>query len=200
MINEVLRLSTEEEGEPLLWLADTYDTIPDYNPTSPGAQGTLSPIDSNWRSPFIGSSVEEVAAFISATPKPPKPLNKLFFAVLQKERFEQSKQILIYKIREVGKADDRKLMLHSATCPAHLAGHFLCKYDRYHYFWNQAVEHQGLYYGHGYPWDDDDIMKDLWTLVVVDDFPIEVCVLFLPHNENHESQKANNIHRPSTKS
>jgi hypothetical protein len=198
MINEALRMDMEEQGEPLLWLADTYDTIPDYDPASPGAQGTLGPVDSNWRSPFIGSSVEEVASFIRATPKPTKPLSKLFFAVLQKERFEQSKQILIYKILDVAGAGDGSFKLQSVPCPVHLAGYFLCSYDRY--FWKQAVEHQGLYYSHGYLWGDDDIMRDLWALVVVDDFPIQVRVLSLATNMPSRTKNANSIHRRSTKS
>ena len=66
MINEVLRLNTERMGEPYIWLADTYDSIPDYNPEDPGTQGTLGPIDSNWRSPFVDSTVAEVAAFVHA--------------------------------------------------------------------------------------------------------------------------------------
>jgi hypothetical protein len=62
MIKEVLRLSREEHGGSYLWLADTYDTLPDYNPDNPGAEGTLALVDPNWRSPFVGSSVEAVAA------------------------------------------------------------------------------------------------------------------------------------------
>jgi hypothetical protein len=62
MIKEVLRLSREEHRGSYLWLADTYDTLPDYNPDNPGAEGTLALVDPNWRSPFVGSSVEAVAA------------------------------------------------------------------------------------------------------------------------------------------
>lgn len=62
-ISEILRANEEKAGK-YLWLADTYDTIPDYSPTELGLQGTLGPIDSNWRSPFVGFSVEAAAAFI----------------------------------------------------------------------------------------------------------------------------------------
>lgn len=91
MINEVLHLSREEHGASLLWLADTYDTLPDYDPDNPGAEGTLAPVDPNWRSPFVGSSVEEVTAFIRAAPKPPKPLCKRFFAVLKRSASSKAK-------------------------------------------------------------------------------------------------------------
>jgi hypothetical protein len=70
-------MNIEEAEEPILWLADTYDTIPDYNLATPAAQGTKS-VHDKWHSPFIGSSAEEVAAFIQATPKPPKLLSKQF--------------------------------------------------------------------------------------------------------------------------
>jgi hypothetical protein len=107
MINEVLRLSVEDEGASYLWLADRSDTLPNYDPDNPGAEGTLGLLDINWRSPFVGSSVEDVAAFVRAAPKPPKPLSKLFFVVLRKELFEQSKQAFIYKILDVeGRKDD----------------------------------------------------------------------------------------------
>jgi hypothetical protein len=32
MINEALRLSKEEQGSSILWLADRYDTLPNYDP------------------------------------------------------------------------------------------------------------------------------------------------------------------------
>ena len=170
MINEVLRLNTERMGEPYLWLADTYDSIPDYNPEDPGTQGTLGPIDSNWRSPFVGSTVAKVAAFVHATPRPPKPLSKRFFAVLQKERYEQSKQLLIYRILAVQGEDGPKLELTSVPCPGHLVSFFFFSWDKY--FWDRAVEYQGLYYGHGYHWNEDE--NDLMALFVLDEFPIKV--------------------------
>lgn len=153
-----------------MWLADTHDSIPDYDPQDPSAQGTIGPIDSNWRSPFIGCTVEEVAAFIQATPKPPKSLGKRFFAVLQKDLYEQSKQLLIYKILDAEDDDSAKLTVQSVPCPAHLVGYFFMSYDRY--FWDKAVKYQGLFYGHGYHWDEDD--SDLTALIVLDEFPIEV--------------------------
>jgi hypothetical protein len=135
MINEALRLSAEEEGDSYLWLADTYDTLPDYNPENPGAEGTLIPVDGGWRSPFVGSSVETVAAFIRAAPKPPKPLCKTFFAVLRKEQFEQSKQLTVYKILDVEGATEDEIKLQSVPCPAHLVGYFFTSFDRYPMSW-----------------------------------------------------------------
>jgi hypothetical protein len=134
MINEALRLSTKEEEESYLWLADTYDTISDYNPENPGAEGTLGPIDSDWRSPFVGSSVEEVAAFIRAAPKP--PMCRRFFAVLRNEQFEQSKQLLIYKILDVEGGNDDEIKLQSVPCPAYLVGYFFTSFDRYLTLWD----------------------------------------------------------------
>lgn len=176
-INEALRLSTEEEGEPYLWLADTYDTIPDYNPESPGSQGTLGPIGSDWRSPFVGSSVEEVAAFIQVAPKPPKPLCKRFFAVLRKEQFVQSKQLLIYKIVDIEDDSGGGIELQSVPCPVYLTGYFFMSYDRYPSIWEQAVREQGLYFGAGAHWPDDcGEGFDLVALLVLDEFPMEVCI------------------------
>jgi hypothetical protein len=43
-----------------------------------------------------------VANFIRNAPKPPKPLCKRFFAVLQKERFERSGELLVCKILPEG--------------------------------------------------------------------------------------------------
>lgn len=64
MINEVLRQAAREEGASYLWLADRYDTLPDYDPDNPGAEGTLGLLDSNWRSPFVDSGIMEVATFV----------------------------------------------------------------------------------------------------------------------------------------
>jgi hypothetical protein len=181
MINEVIRSNAEEEGEPYLWLADTYDTLPDYDPDNPAADGTLGPVDSNWRSPFVGSSVEEVAAFIKVAPKPPKPLCKRFFAVLRKEQFEQNKQLLIYKILDTEEGSGGEIKLQSVPCPAHLAGFFYTSRDRYPMSWDKAVERQELFWGVGPHWEDDcGESIDLFALILLDDFPIEVRIHHLP--------------------
>lgn len=178
-LNEILRINTEETEEPILWLADTYDTLPDHNPADPAAKGTQS-VPDDWLSPFIGSSVEEVATFIQATPKPPKPLSKQFFAVLQKEQYEQSKQLLIYHIPEKAGDDAGKSKLQSVPCPIHLAGVFFYDFDRHD--WNRAVREQALYYGEGATWSDDDESNQLMALIVLDDIPTSVCKTLLACN------------------
>lgn len=135
-LNEILRVNIEETEEPILWLADTYDTIPDHSPKDPAAKGTLS-VQDDWFSPFIESSVEDVATSIQSTPKPPKPLSKRFFAVLRKELYEQNKQVLIYHIAEKMRENADGSELQSVPCPVHLAGVFFYGFDRHN--WKRAV-------------------------------------------------------------
>jgi hypothetical protein len=68
--------------------------------------GIAAPIDPGWQSPFIGQSIADAANFIRNAPKPPKPLCRRFFAVLQKDRFEQTGKLLICKILPEGGEDD----------------------------------------------------------------------------------------------
>lgn len=83
-------------GDHTIWLADNYDNLPDYKGyTEPG---TVS-VDSSWRSPFIGKTIPDVVAIIRGAPKPPKPLNRRFCAVLNKETFDEG-LILICKSLE----------------------------------------------------------------------------------------------------
>ena len=82
---------------PCLWLADYHENLPDYRPNY-NTLGTKPPIDSAWQSPFVGKSIADVANFVRNTPKPPKPLSRRFFAVLQKDFFEQSDMMLICRI------------------------------------------------------------------------------------------------------
>jgi hypothetical protein len=88
-----------------IWLADTYENLPDVRPTY-RLQGISWPISSSWRSPFIGKSIEDAVNFIRNAPKPPKPLNKTWFAVMQRERFENSGELLVCKILPVGGEPD----------------------------------------------------------------------------------------------
>ena len=66
---------------------------------------------------------------------------------------------------------------------------FFFSWDKY--FWDRAVEYQGLYYGHGYHWNEDE--NDLMALFVLDEFPIKVRISsVLPHgngarNAMHDS-------------
>lgn len=163
-------MNTEVTDEPYLWLADAYNTLPDWDPNDP-SEGTRSPLNENWRSPFIGSSVESVAAFIQAAGKPPKPLCKQFFAVLQNEQFERDKQLLIYKIIDDTDGADSEIKLQSVPCPVHLASYFFLSYDRCH--WDRAVKDQALYYGEGARWDDDSPGSQVMALIVLDEVQYE---------------------------
>lgn len=63
---------------------------------------TKCPIASDWRSPFVGKSIEDAANFVRNAPKPPKPLNKTWFAVMEKEDSEEGIVITLCKILSVG--------------------------------------------------------------------------------------------------
>jgi hypothetical protein len=117
--------------------------------------------------------MQEVAAFIGAAPKPPKPLCKRFFAVLQKEQYENSKQVLIYKILDDSGDGGIERSLQTVPCPATLAGFFFFRFDRY--YWDRAVEEQALWFNEGAYWSDDDGDNQVYALVVLDHFPTEVC-------------------------
>ena len=97
-----------------LWLADTYEGLPDFQ-VGARPESTSPPIDSDWKSPFIGKSIEDAANFVRNTPKPPKPLNRTWFAVLQKELFKESRELLICKILPVGGESDLEENEEDAT-------------------------------------------------------------------------------------
>ena len=78
-------------------MADAYSNLPDYRPNY-CVDGTENPISEDWRSQFIGMSIEDAANFIRNAPKPPKPLCKRFFAILQKDSFDQNITMHICKI------------------------------------------------------------------------------------------------------
>ena len=82
-------------------MADSYDNLPDYRPNYK-IYGNKSPVDLDWQSPFVGKSISEVANFVRNIPKPPKPLCKEMFAVLQKDRFEKIGKLLLCRIFPVG--------------------------------------------------------------------------------------------------
>jgi hypothetical protein len=128
-------------------------------------------VNSDWRSPFVGSSLQEIVAFIKAVPKPSKPLCKRFFAVLQKEQYEQNKQLSIYKILD-GSEDESERKLQVVPCPAHYAGLFFVSYDRY--YWDEAVEAKALYFNEGFPWDEDDGGNQVMALIALDEIPTDV--------------------------
>lgn len=162
----------EITDEPYLWLADTYDTIPDYDPSNP-PEGTPSTVSSAWRSPFIGASLQDIAAFIVTAPKPPKPLCKEYFAVLEKQRYEQDKKLLIYKNMEPSTEIQGEIKLQSVPCPVDMAGHFFISFHRDH--WKYAVRDQAFYYGDGRRWNNYNPSDQVMALFVLDEMPKAVC-------------------------
>lgn len=54
-------------------------------------------VDENWRSPFLGSSLDDVAQFIKDIDIATKAVNRNYFAVLQEGSDEQSCKVLICK-------------------------------------------------------------------------------------------------------
>lgn len=101
IINEILDDNLEVASEAHLWLADSYNSLPDYRQNYEIC-GNKSPVNPDWQSPFIGKSIEEAANFVRNAPKPPKPLCKELFAVLQKDRFQRSGELLFCRIFPVG--------------------------------------------------------------------------------------------------
>jgi hypothetical protein len=55
-------------------------------------------MDEGWKSPFAGKSIEDAANFIRNTPKPPKPLCKTYFAVMEEELYEEHRLLEVCKI------------------------------------------------------------------------------------------------------
>jgi hypothetical protein len=56
-IRQVIDDNIVDIGHSIIWLADTYDTIPnfDFHPLTPGVEATIADeIADDWRSPFIG--------------------------------------------------------------------------------------------------------------------------------------------------
>ena len=95
MINELQR-NHEDTSDWHLWLADDYNNLPDF--TGMWVEGTHQPIDARWRSPGLGASMEEVVEFIQSIPKPPKSVSKMYFVMLDPQRYEQFDEVLVCKI------------------------------------------------------------------------------------------------------
>ena len=87
----------------MIVLADRYDSLPDWGEYDGDGTGTKPTVADTWRSPFIGKTLLEVASWIRHIPKPPKQINKTYFAVLQKEMYERDGQILMCRIRGNGR-------------------------------------------------------------------------------------------------
>ncbi|KAL1585713.1 hypothetical protein WHR41_05936 [Cladosporium halotolerans] len=133
-INKVLRDNSDNTGAQYLWLADTHDSLHDYDGLT--HEGTSSPIDPAWRSPFVGKTPADVTAFIRNTPKPPKPLCKAYYALLQKDLYEERGYLLICKVIE-GKRDPETIPIEGKE-----AGLFFVAFEREE--WDECHEKQKL--------------------------------------------------------
>ncbi len=87
-----------------LWLATkNYDDAPQKHPDH-GVEGTKAPIDDSFTSPFVGESVEDVAAFLKKAPVT-VGLERCFFAVLD-NRTEKDGSVVMCRIGDTeGKGD-----------------------------------------------------------------------------------------------
>jgi hypothetical protein len=89
MINQILEWNYEQ-SDSIVWPADTYDTLPDYDGEGPMPQIQF-PLPPDWRSPFVGKSVPEAVAFMRNAPKPPKPLNTRYCAILTQASLDENR-------------------------------------------------------------------------------------------------------------
>ena len=124
-------------GRSGIWLADNedYESLPDFDgPVF--IEGTKPTVEAAWQSPFIGKSLAEAVEWVRGIPKPPKPVCKVFFVVLQKDRFEQSGEVLICKIKD--KSEPQTL-----PCDANHIAAFRAAYQRDN--WQEDYEEQIKY-------------------------------------------------------
>lgn len=133
-INKVLRDNSDNTGAQYLWLADTYDSLHDYDGLT--HEGTSSPIDPAWRSPFVGKTPADAIAFIRNAPKPPKPLCKAYCALLQKALYEEKGYLLMCKAIE-GKRDPETIPVEGKE-----AGLFFVAFEREE--WDECHQKQKL--------------------------------------------------------
>lgn len=107
-----------------LWLADTYDNLP--NNTDEALSGYGS-VEADWRSSFIGQTVEDAIAWIRAIPKPGKVTTRTFCAVIKRELFEKSGDVLICKTpnEAVGRTE-----IETIPCSASAIGTFYHGFPR----------------------------------------------------------------------
>jgi hypothetical protein len=108
-------------------VSDTYDSLTDYEPGD--RRGNQSyPMDEGWKSPFAGKSIEDAANFIRNTPKPPKPLCKTFFAVMEKDLYEQYGLLKVCKILpKGGEVDQSWNEEHGTKCFREAGRSLMCK-------------------------------------------------------------------------
>ena len=101
-INDILagNMAHFDVGRSEVWLAGDadYENLPEFNGAT-FTEGTRPTVEASWRSPFVGKSVAEVVTWVRGIPKPPKPVCKTFFAVLQKDLYERRGQVLVCKAK-----------------------------------------------------------------------------------------------------
>ncbi|KAK5166542.1 uncharacterized protein LTR77_008085 [Saxophila tyrrhenica] len=121
MVNEVLQGNHDQASTNYMWLADSYDNLVDIDQSN--KDGNKRPqVDEQWHSPFIGKSVQDAAEFIKNCPKPPKALNKVHFAVLDRAMYESHGWLPVYRYED-GE-------LQTMPCDADMVSTFFIAYDR----------------------------------------------------------------------
>jgi len=80
---------------------DDYASAPHKKPEGGGQDGTAAPVDKSFKSPFVGRSVTDVAAWLKRKPEG-IDLESRFFAVLDKKARDGS--VVLCKI---GDSDDK---------------------------------------------------------------------------------------------
>lgn len=93
--------------------------------------------------------------------------------MLEKQRYEQDKKLLIYKNMEPSTEIQGEIKLQSVPCPVDMAGHFFISFHRDH--WKYAVRDQAFYYGDGRRWNNYNPSDQVMALFVLDGMPEAVC-------------------------
>jgi hypothetical protein len=110
-------------GHDYLWLADGIETLDDILQDSTYRSDRPHQAQDDWRSPFIGKSKQELGVFVMSVPKPPKALNKVHFAILEREQYKSKRWITVCKI-----VDGE---VQSVPCGAEMISVFFTGYDRH---------------------------------------------------------------------
>ena len=127
MINEVLEQVYRKCHIHNIWLADTV-SLDDL--TEEDEEATVPPIDSSWRSPFVGQSVEEAFEFLATVPLD-KSLNRTFVIGWDQALYEQKRWVMIYRI-------DANGGITSIPCVAHMCMTFIDSGTEYR--WPEYLE------------------------------------------------------------
>jgi hypothetical protein len=119
---------------PLLWLTGSYENLPEY--TGKSIWGHTE-VDSSWRSPFIGKTLDELGAFVTNAPVATKAITRNYFAVLKKGSDDLTCELLICKTpnEAVGRTE-----VQSTKYQADKAGTFHSSFDEDN--WQVMMEEQ----------------------------------------------------------